>query len=54
MRISSNEVSSQNQLAIGGVAHKFYIHTQILEFYQFGTNSTFIFQQKVFIKLHTG
>jgi len=37
MHISSNEVSSQNQLAIGGVAHKLYIHTQALEFYQCGT-----------------
>ena len=37
MHISSNEVPSQNQLAIGGVAHKLYIHTQALEFYQCGT-----------------
>ena len=44
MHISSNEVPSQNQLAIGGVAHKLYIHTQALEFYQCGTNPTFIFQ----------
>jgi len=44
MHISSNEVSSQNQLAMGGVAHKLYIRTQALEFYQYGTNPTFIFQ----------
>ena len=44
MYISLNEVPSQNQLAIGGVAHKLYIHTQALEFYQCGTNPTFIFQ----------
>ena len=37
MYISSNEVPSQNQLAIGGVAQKLYIHTQALEFYQCGT-----------------
>ena len=36
MHISSNEVSSQNQLAIEGVAHKLYIYTQALEFYQYG------------------
>jgi len=36
MYISSNEVPSQNQLAIGGVAHKLYIHIQALEFYQCG------------------
>ena len=44
MHISSNEVPSQNQLAIGEVVHKLYIHTQALEFYQYGTSSTFIFQ----------
>ena len=44
---SSNEVPFQNYLAIGGLAHKLYIHTQALEFYQCGTNSTFIFQHLV-------
>jgi len=44
MHISSNEVPSQNQLTIGRVAHKLYIHTQALEFFQCGTNPTFIFQ----------
>ena len=44
MHISSNEVSPQNQLAIGGVAHKLYIHTHTLKFYQCRTNPTFIFQ----------
>jgi len=44
MHTNSNEVPSQNQLAIGEVAHKFYIHAQTLEFYQCGTNPTFIFQ----------
>ena len=47
MHINSNDVPSQNQLAIGGVAHKLYIHTQALEFYQCGKNPTFIFQQKM-------
>ena len=41
MHISSNEASSQNQLAIGGVTHKLYIHAQTLEFYQCGTNPHF-------------
>jgi len=36
MHISSNEVPSQNQLAIGGVAHKLYIHTQALNFINVG------------------
>jgi len=40
-----NSIPSQNQLTIRGVAHKLYIHTQALEFYQCGTNFTFIFQQ---------
>ena len=44
IHISSNEIPSQNQLKIGGVAYKLYIHTQVLEFYQCGTNLTFIFQ----------
>jgi len=34
----------KNQLAMGGVTHKLYIHTQALEFCQCGTNPTFIFQ----------
>jgi len=38
MYISSNEVPSQNQLAMEEVAHKFYIHTEALQFYQCGTN----------------
>ena len=54
MHISSNEVSSQNQLAMGGVAHKFYIRTQALEIYQCGTNPTFIFQQIIRYKERTG
>ena len=37
MYISSNEVPSQSQLAVGGVVYKLYIHTQALEFYQCGT-----------------
>ena len=37
MHINSNEILSQNQLAIEEVTHKFYIHTQALEFYQCGT-----------------
>ena len=45
MHISSNEVRFQNQLAIGVLAHKLYIHTQTLKFYQYVTNPTLIFQQ---------
>ena len=41
MHVSSNKVLSHNQLAIGEVAHKLYIHTQAFEFYQRGTNPTF-------------
>jgi len=29
---------------MNGVTHKLYIHAQTLEFYQYGTNPTFIFQ----------
>ena len=46
----SNEVPSENQLAIGGVTHKLYIHTQALQFYQCGTNPTFIFQLSMWDK----
>ena len=45
MHISSNEVPSQNQLVIGGAAHKLHIHIGALEFYQCETNPTFMFQQ---------
>jgi len=41
MHLNSNEVSFQNQLAMGGVTHKLYIHAQTLQFYQCGTNFTF-------------
>ena len=37
MYINSNEIPSQNQLAIG-VGHKLYIHAQTIQFYQCGTN----------------
>ena len=45
MHISSKDIPSQNQLAIGA-AHKLYIYTQSLKFYQCGINFTFIFQQE--------
>ena len=44
MYISSNEIPFQKQLVMERVAHKFYIYAQILQFYQCGTNPTFIFQ----------
>ena len=44
MHMSSNDIPFQNQLVIGGVAHKLYIHTQAFEFYQCGTIPLFIFQ----------
>ena len=47
MHISSNEISSQNQLTIGEITHKFYIHTQALKFYQYGTNPTSYFNFNV-------
>ena len=41
MYINSNEVPSQNQLVMGRVTHKLYIHAQTLEFYQWETKSHF-------------
>ena len=33
MHISSNKLSSQNELVMEGVAHKLYIHAQTRQFY---------------------
>ena len=52
MHINSNEVSSQNQLAAGGVTHKFYIYVQILQFYQCETNLTFITPKLIAPDIH--
>jgi len=51
MYTSSNEIPTQNQLAIGGITHKLYIHAQTLKFHQYGTNSTFIFSLSMWDKL---
>jgi len=50
MHICSNEVSFQNQSVIGEVTHKFYVYAQIFKFYQYGTNSIFIFQSLIWDK----